>query len=55
MSIEMIGVEVAKALITLALQEAQRAGLSKEQAEALYKSTKDQFYLNNPDNIPDNL
>ena len=53
MSLETIGVEVAKALIILALQEAAKAGMSKAELDALYQTVKAEFYANNPDLIPD--
>lgn len=53
MSIEAIGVEVAKALFILALQEASKAGMSKAELDMLIQTTKAEFYENNPANIPE--
>ncbi len=48
-----VGVEVAKALILLALQEAAKAGMSLAEIDKLYQKEKAEFRENNPDKIPD--
>lgn len=50
---EMIGVEVVKALLLAVLIEAQKRGLTQTQLDALYQSEKIKFQANKPENIPD--
>ncbi len=47
------GVEVAKLLIGMYFQQAQKNGMTAEQMDELYKQQRATFLASNPDNIPD--
>lgn len=46
------GVEIAKQLIMLAFQNAQKAGMTSEQIDKLYSDQKAEFLASDPANIP---
>lgn len=48
-----VGLEALKFLITLAMQEMRKKGMTIEQIEALFVSELAEFKANDPDNIPD--
>lgn len=52
MSMEMLGVEVVKAIIVLLLQESVKAGLTQDQLVALIVSERAKLYANDPAKIP---
>ncbi len=47
------GLEIVKFLLTVAIEEARRSGLTSEQVDAAYEEAQAEFLANDPDKIQD--